>query len=237
MQTDEVVAETDGPVELRRLFDDGNGCDHFSQRVIDIAAGEAGAEQIDADADEVLYVLDGGGTATIGGVDHTLGSGGCAFVPRRVSRMLAAGDEGLRALSVLVHDPEPGEAAAAVVHVDRGDSQRATAGRQFALGVGPEQGCASVTQFVGFVPPGRAPDHFHRYDEVVYILEGEGVLHIDGAETSLRRGSAVHFPAKLVHSLENSGPGELHVLGVFRPAGSPAEAYYPDGTLASVPEE
>jgi hypothetical protein len=26
------------------------------------------------------------------------------------------------------------------------------------------------------------------------------------------------------------------VLGVFRPAGSPAEAYYPDGTLAVVAE-
>jgi hypothetical protein len=25
------------------------------------------------------------------------------------------------------------------------------------------------------------------------------------------------------------------VLGVFRPAGSPAEAYYPDGTQAVVP--
>jgi hypothetical protein len=27
----------------------------------------------------------------------------------------------------------------------------------------------------------------------------------------------------------------MRVLGVFRPAGSPAEAYYPDGTLATVP--
>ena len=26
--------------------------------------------------------------------------------------------------------------------------------------------------------------------------------------------------------------GEMQVLGVFRPAGSPAEAYYPDGTKA-----
>jgi hypothetical protein len=25
------------------------------------------------------------------------------------------------------------------------------------------------------------------------------------------------------------------VLGVFRPAGSPAEAYYPDGSAAAVP--
>jgi hypothetical protein len=27
----------------------------------------------------------------------------------------------------------------------------------------------------------------------------------------------------------------MNVLGVFRPAGSPAEAYYPDGTPAVVP--
>jgi hypothetical protein len=27
----------------------------------------------------------------------------------------------------------------------------------------------------------------------------------------------------------------MRVLGVFRPAGSPAEAYYPDGTAAVVP--
>jgi hypothetical protein len=26
----------------------------------------------------------------------------------------------------------------------------------------------------------------------------------------------------------------MRVLGVFRPAGSPAEAYYPDGTAAAV---
>ena len=28
----------------------------------------------------------------------------------------------------------------------------------------------------------------------------------------------------------------MRVLGVFTPAGSPAEAYYPDGTLAALPE-
>ena len=45
----------------------------------------------------------------------------------------------------------------------------------------------------------------------------------------------MHLPARLVHCLENVGPGEMLVLGVFRPAGSPAEAYYPDGTAAVVP--
>jgi uncharacterized OsmC-like protein len=33
-----------------------------------------------------------------------------------------------------------------------------------------------VTQFVGYIPVGRAPDHFHKYDEVVYVLEGDGAL-------------------------------------------------------------
>ena len=108
----------------------------------------------------------------------------------------------------------------------------ATAGRHFRLLATPERGCASATQFVGFIPVGRAPDHFHRYDEVVYVLQGEGALHIDGETAPLRPGSAVHLPAGLVHCLENTGPGEMHVLGVFRPAGSPAEAYYPDGTRA-----
>ena len=64
---------------------------------------------------------------------------------------------------------------------------RATAGRQFVLGATPEVGCDSVTQFVGLIPPGRAPDHFHRYDEVIYVLEGEGDLEIGGEQAPLRR--------------------------------------------------
>jgi len=72
---------------------------------------------------------------------------------------------------------------------------------------------------------------------VLYILEGEGVLHIAGEHAPLMPGSCVHLPAGLVHCLENSGADELRLLGVFRPAGSPAEAYYPDGTPAAYPEE
>ena len=44
-----------------------------------------------------------------------------------------------------------------------------------------------------------------------------------------------NLPARLIHCLENAGPGEMRVLGVFRPAGSPAEAYYPDDSPAVVP--
>ena len=111
----------------------------------------------------------------------------------------------------------------------------ATAGREFSLLAHPENGCESVTQFRGYIPPGRAPDHFHRYDEVVYVLSGEGAFHVDGDSAPLRAGSCVHLPAGLVHCLENRGPGVLRVLGVSGPGGSRAVAYYPDGRAAVVP--
>ena len=136
---------------------------------------------------------------------------------------------------MLVHDPPPASAPFAVRDLTAEEHGSATAGRQFVLGAAPDVGCESVTQFIGLVPPGRAPDHFHTYDEVIYILEGEGALEIGGESAPLRAGSCIHLPARLVHCLANTGDSELRLLGVFRPAGSPAEAYYPDGTLAVVP--
>lgn len=32
----------------------------------------------------------------------------------------------------------------------------------------------------GNIPPSRAPLHEHTYDEVVMVLEGHGVVHVDG---------------------------------------------------------
>ena len=102
--------------------------------------------------------------------------------------------------------------AHAVVDLAHEERRSATASRQFSIGLDPDVGCMSVTQFVGFIPPGRAPDHFHRYDEVLYVLEGEGALHIDGEQEPLAPGSCVHLPARLVHCLENTGDEEMRVL-------------------------
>jgi quercetin dioxygenase-like cupin family protein len=199
------------------------GSELFTQRVLD-PVGDGGHET----CDEVLYVLDGSGTIEIGGIEHELRAGVAVFAARGVP-WSASGDA--RAVSVLVHDPVPSFACAVLdlAAVERGS---ATAGREFVLGANPDVGCASVTQFVGLVPPGRAPDHFHTYDEVITILEGEGVFHAGGQETKLSAGSVLHLPARQVHCLENTGDTELRLLGVFRPPGSPAEAYYPDGTPA-----
>jgi mannose-6-phosphate isomerase-like protein (cupin superfamily) len=191
-----------------------------------------GEERRDDERDEVLYVLEGRAVATVGADRQELEPGTGVFVARGTSWRIES-TEGLKVLSVLVEQPLPATASHAVIA--GGERGTATAGREFTLLSHPENGCESVTQFVGYIPPGRAPDHFHRYDEVVYVLAGEGSFHVDGESAPLRAGSCVHLPARLVHCLENHGPGEMRVLGVFRPAGSPAEAYYPDGSPAVVP--
>jgi mannose-6-phosphate isomerase-like protein (cupin superfamily) len=112
-------------------------------------------------------------------------------------------------------------------------AEEVTGDRRFRVLHGPSNGCSAATQFVGEIPPGRAPDHYHHYDEVIYVLEGQGVLHLGDRHDPVGPGAAIHLRPRQVHSLENSGPGPMRVLGVFRPAGSPSEAYYPGGTRAT----
>jgi mannose-6-phosphate isomerase-like protein (cupin superfamily) len=191
----------------------------FTQRLVPLT-GELGGH----DADELVFVLTGAGSAEIEKEERPLRPGISLSIPARTA-WSATGDA--QAVSVLVHEPDP-SAGTAVVDCDEVEKGAATAGRQFVLGAP----CASATQFIGLIPPGRAPDHFHYYDEVIYVLEGEGYLDCSGDRAPVRAGTCIHLPKTLVHSLANTGDGELRVLGVFRPAGSPAEAYYPDGTRA-----
>ena len=99
-----------------------------------------------------------------------------------------------------------------------------TGDRRFRVLFGPGRGCAAATQFVGEIPPGRAPEHSHPYDEVVLILAGHGVVHA-GGDHPLGPGSCVHLPPGQPHCLENTGPDPLVVLGVFHPGGSPAQKH------------
>jgi quercetin dioxygenase-like cupin family protein len=207
------------------LFGTERGCDEFEQRLLRF---DAAAERTPSVDDEMLYVLRGRAVATVDGKRAELEPGTAVYVAAG-SRWRVDEADDVEILSVLIRGPLPADGVGhAVVGLDEVEAGEATAGRMFRL-LAP---CRSATQFVGYIPAGRAPDHYHRYDEVVYVLEGEGALHVDGESAALRPGSCIHLPAELVHALENHGPGEMRVLGVFRPAGSPADAYYLDGTAA-----
>jgi mannose-6-phosphate isomerase-like protein (cupin superfamily) len=115
----------------------------------------------------------------------------------------------------------------------------ATGDRQFRVLFGPGQGkdgCSAATQFVGEIPPGRAPDHSHPYDETVLVLQGQGIVHIDGVSHPLAPGTCTHLPPGLPHCLENTGQGMLRVLGVFHPADSPAAKLPPRPASSEGPD-
>ena len=100
-----------------------------------------------------------------------------------------------------------------------------TADRWYRVMVDDEIGSTNATQFVGSIPPGRAPDHFHRYEEVLFILRGEGRMWSGKTSTPIAAGSCIYLPKGQVHCVENIGRDELRLLGVFYPAGSPSVRY------------
>jgi mannose-6-phosphate isomerase-like protein (cupin superfamily) len=193
-------------------------------------------------AEEVLFVLSGHGELECKGVTHALAPETGAYVsPGQEYALSAPTDEELLMVSIRVPDPvagEPANAKAVVVRrLSEQEDAQATAERWFRIVSDPSTGLRSGTQFVGYIPPGRAPDHFHIYDEVIYVLDGEGSFHAAGQSSALGPGSCIALPARTVHCLENTGPDVLRVMAVFRPAGSPAAAYYPDGTPAHYDHE
>ena len=100
-----------------------------------------------------------------------------------------------------------------------------TADRWYRVLVDDEVGSEQVTQFVGSIPPGRAPDHFHQYEEVLFILRGRGQMWAGESNTPIGPGSCIYLPKTQVHCVENTGTDELRLLGVFYPAGSPSVRY------------
>lgn len=100
-----------------------------------------------------------------------------------------------------------------------------TADRWYRVLIDDEVGSAQVTQFVGAIPPGRAPDHFHQYEEVLFILKGHGRMWAGETNTPIAPGSCIYLPKGQVHCVENTGDEELRLLGVFYPAGSPSVRY------------
>ena len=100
-----------------------------------------------------------------------------------------------------------------------------TADRWYRVLVDDEVGSRQVTQFVGSIPPGRAPDHFHNYEEVLFILRGVGRMWTRETHTPIASGSCIYLPKGQVHCVENTGDDELRLLGVFYPAESPSARY------------
>ncbi|MFZ0088250.1 MAG: cupin domain-containing protein [Solirubrobacteraceae bacterium] len=218
----------------------------LEQAVIECPPGRSRPIAV-GDAEETLFVLAGEGAIHVGGESHGLVSEvGVSLRPRSEFVLESAGPVPLRAVAVRVPDPEAGpvsSSAATIRRLDEQELEPATTQRQFRIVADPGSGLRSATHFVGYIPSDRAPDHFHTYDEVIYVLDGEGVMHAGDVTRPVSPGACIQLPARTVHCLQSTGEDPMRVVAVFRPAGSPADAYFPDGTPAyqsssgSTPEE
>ena len=60
-------------------------------------------------------------------------------------------------------------------------------------------------------PGGWLGLHRHRPAEVYYVLEGSGVVSLDGVGRSVGAGTSVYIPGDAEHGIRNSGEGTLRV--------------------------
>jgi mannose-6-phosphate isomerase-like protein (cupin superfamily) len=219
--------EDDDTAETRVTFDRSRGCERLVQRVVRFAPGRSKPRR-NENAQEILYVVSGAGTLRLDGREHPLEPESGVFVAAgETAEIENPGPEPLVVVSVLAPEERaPGPGRKVVVRFADQPELRADEKRTFRYLVNQDAGCADVTQFVGIVQPCRAPDHSHSYDEVGYIIEGEGVAHIGDEHVPLRPGSCFHLPPEQVHCIENDGAGVMRIMGVFHPSGDPASRSY-----------
>ena len=186
------------------------------------------------DNDALLFCSEGSGVLELAGASFSLAARQAALVLANETARLTAGAEGLAGVLASVGPgadlhAELGEREV-VVALDGAGADAATGSRSFQVLFGPHNGSTRATLFMGFVPPGKAPWHFHLYDEIVWIPTGPAQLHRkDEASEQLGAGDAFRLRPREVHIVENPGASALEVLGVFSPAGSPSAAYLPAG--------
>jgi quercetin dioxygenase-like cupin family protein len=183
----------------------------------------------DPELDSLVYVASGSGDLKLGHERHELRARGAGLV--------LAGEEAtvttkggieivVATASPAVDRHAPMGARSATVALDDVDAQGATGARSFQVLLGPHNGSTRATLFAGFVPPGKAPWHYHLYDEIVWLPEGPGRLHVGDTTTELEAGSAFRLRPRQVHIVENPSPDRtMTVIGIFTPAGSPSAAY------------
>ena len=60
--------------------------------------------------------------------------------------------------------------------------------------------------------------HTHKVQEQVYhVLDGEGLMEIEGECSVVRRNDVIFLPPGAVHSIQNTGLGDLTFIVVTTP--------------------
>src|ERR1044072_3564209 len=186
----EGVPRVSGSLKVWNRIDKESGADAISLRILEFGPGTSSVLS-DGEYEEVLYLLEGSCTVVIDGNAYELGPDTGVYL-RSGQTMRVEHHDVVR----FVTSQGPEETSAARNQspcVVRLSDQRAmpTGNRWYRVLIDEQ-----ITQFVGSVPPGRAPGHFHEYEEVLFILRGEGRMWAGESNTAIGPGSCVYLPKR-----------------------------------------
>jgi mannose-6-phosphate isomerase-like protein (cupin superfamily) len=225
-ESDLELTRSDGDTASRAVaIDKGFGSELLELHLARYAPGRSQPRTLEG-VQEVMFAAEGSGALIVDGESHRLEPMTAAYVVAGETYEIDnPGPETLLVVSAVAPQSD-GSATRRTVRYEDQEPLPASGDREFRYLVTHEVGCDELTQFYGIIAPGRAPDHSHVYDEVIYVLEGEGALHIDDSHEPVSAGTCIHLPPFLLHSLENSGDGPMKVVATFHPAGDPASRAY-----------
>ncbi len=79
--------------------------------------------------------------------------------------------------------------------------------------ISPKEGWeGSVMRIFELGKGGYSPKHTHPWFHVNYVIEGNGLLYIDGEDFEVEPGSYAYIPEDLVHQFTNTGDGPLKFI-------------------------
>ena len=231
-------------VECAEILPTGPYAENMSVYSYKLASG-ANAEITDELQDQYLYIQEGEVEVQIDGKSAKLKEAGAAFAKAGEKISITGTFDSAVVLNTKVPSPKTPWAASIqksgsgtreyFTHIGAKSNEAATGSREFEVLFNSDNGSTGATMFVGFIPSSGAPSHYHLYDEACVIVSGKGALVTPNhGEQALKKGSAFHVSNRYLHAIHNPNPEDLWILGIFRPEGTAAAAFYPDGTPAPV---
>jgi putative monooxygenase len=82
-------------------------------------------------------------------------------------------------------------------------------------------GNASAIGYSVFKPGTATADLSHSVEELAYILSGSGLIRLETGDVPVAAGQALHVPARLWHTVVNSGEEDLVMVFSFPSPGYP----------------
>jgi mannose-6-phosphate isomerase-like protein (cupin superfamily) len=237
-----VVAPNDGETlnegtrQYRTPVGQKHGSQYVSQSISSYGHGKSVTLR-NAQSEEVLYITTGSGICFVDGHPYEIEPGTAVYVPPATQyQIYNPNDTPIEIVSVCCPEESSVETGSAAVTpkpesareltVREAERDRIKTGdRTFRLLVDKDLGCQRVTQFVGVIPPGTSPHHYHTYEEAIFILQGRGIVWADDECCEFSAGTSIYLPIGQRHMLENTGDDDVRLLGVFYPSGSPATRY------------